>query len=95
MEVDVAIVGGGMGGLALAIGLQNRGIRAHVFEKSPKQRKHFGTGMSIGENGMLNSTETQIGSIFSVMLQRQLIVISLVSFESRHSSAGRHQARVE
>ncbi|KAG0591332.1 hypothetical protein KC19_1G167700 [Ceratodon purpureus] len=52
MEVDVAIVGGGMGGLALAVGLQERGIKAHVFEKSPKERKHFGTGISIGQNGI-------------------------------------------
>ena len=37
-EVDVAIVGGGMGGLALAVGLRERGINAYVFEKSPKQR---------------------------------------------------------
>lgn len=61
LETDVAIVGGGMGGLALAIGLQNRGIQAHVFEKSPKERKNFGTGMSIGQNGKLrNSNENSI-----------------------------------
>lgn len=55
MEVDVAIVGGGMAGLALAVALQERGIQAHVFEKAPAKRKHFGTGMSIGQNGMLTS----------------------------------------
>jgi 2-polyprenyl-6-methoxyphenol hydroxylase-like FAD-dependent oxidoreductase len=59
MEVDVAIVGGGMGGLALAVGLQERGIQAHVFEKSPKERRHFGTGISIGQNGM--SSKLRIG----------------------------------
>lgn len=51
MEVDVAIVGGGMAGLAIGIGLRLGGIKVHVFEKSPQKRKHFGTGMSIGENG--------------------------------------------
>jgi 2-polyprenyl-6-methoxyphenol hydroxylase-like FAD-dependent oxidoreductase len=56
-EIDVAIVGGGMGGLALAVGLQHRGIQAHVFEKSPEERKHFGTGMSIGQNGKLRNIE--------------------------------------
>lgn len=52
MEVDVAIVGGGMAGLALAVALQERGIQAQVFEKAPAKRKHFGTGMSIGQNGI-------------------------------------------
>ena len=55
LETDVAIVGGGMGGLALAVGLRNRGIQAHVFEKSPKERKHFGTSMTIGQNGKLHN----------------------------------------
>lgn len=60
LETDVVIVGGGMGGLALAVGLRNRGIQAHVFEKSPKERKHFGTGMSIGQNGKLRNIESSI-----------------------------------
>jgi 2-polyprenyl-6-methoxyphenol hydroxylase-like FAD-dependent oxidoreductase len=53
-EVDIAIVGGGLGGLALALGLQERGIQAHVFEKAPKVRVHSGTAISLAVNG--NST---------------------------------------
>ena len=63
LEMDVAIVGGGMGGLALAVGLQNRGIQAHVFEKSPKERKHFGTGMTIGQNGKFRNIEWKFHSL--------------------------------
>lgn len=54
MEVlDIAIVGGGLGGLALALALQERGIGAHVFDKAPKVRKHSGTSISISLNGTL------------------------------------------
>ncbi|KAG0580227.1 hypothetical protein KC19_4G158400 [Ceratodon purpureus] len=52
MEVDIAIVGGGLGGLALALGLQERGIQAHIFEKAPKLRVHTGTAISLGLNGL-------------------------------------------
>ncbi|BEU97864.1 NAD(P)/FAD-dependent oxidoreductase [Acidovorax sp. DW039] len=34
--LDVAIVGGGMGGLALAASLRNLGIRARIFDKAPE-----------------------------------------------------------
>lgn len=34
-DLRIAIIGGGMGGLALAGSLFNRGIRAHLFERAP------------------------------------------------------------
>lgn len=52
MEMDVCIVGGGLAGMALAIGLQERGIRAHVFEKATKVRPHSGTAISLAANGL-------------------------------------------
>ena len=51
MEVDIAIVGGGLGGMALALGLQERGIQAHVFEKAPQARKRNGTSILLMNNG--------------------------------------------
>ena len=34
-QIDVAVVGGGIGGLALALALTKRGFRCRVFEKDP------------------------------------------------------------
>ncbi|KAJ7299752.1 hypothetical protein O6H91_Y159100 [Diphasiastrum complanatum] len=62
-EVEIAIVGGGMGGLALALALQERGITAHLFEKRGITHAHLfekhhdllsdtATAIGIGANGM-------------------------------------------
>lgn len=60
MEVEIAIVGGGLGGLALAVGLQERGIQAHVFEKAPRLRKHSGTAISVANNGTFDVHNLEI-----------------------------------
>ena len=51
MSVEVAIVGGGMAGLALAVGLQDRGIDCHVFEAAAELRTSTATIISIATNG--------------------------------------------
>jgi hypothetical protein len=51
LETEVAIVGGGLGGLACAVGLHERGIKTHVFEKATTRRHHSGTAISIAQNG--------------------------------------------
>lgn len=52
LEVDVAIAGGGLGGLALCAALRARGIDAHVFEAAPQLlRGSTGTGIMISANG--------------------------------------------
>mmetsp|Transcript_19703 Transcript_19703/g.22530 ORF Transcript_19703/g.22530 Transcript_19703/m.22530 type:complete len:528 (+) Transcript_19703:60-1643(+) len=52
-EVPVAIIGGGLGGLAVFCALQSRGIDAHIFESAPTLlRGSTGTGIMISENGM-------------------------------------------
>eukprot|EP00271_Cylindrocystis_brebissonii_P000924 TRINITY_DN1112_c0_g1_i1.p1 TRINITY_DN1112_c0_g1~~TRINITY_DN1112_c0_g1_i1.p1 ORF type:complete len:506 (-),score=67.46 TRINITY_DN1112_c0_g1_i1:865-2382(-) len=50
-SVDIAIVGGAMAGLPLAIGLQRLGVDAHVFEAAPQLRTDSGTVISIAKNG--------------------------------------------
>jgi 2-polyprenyl-6-methoxyphenol hydroxylase-like FAD-dependent oxidoreductase len=46
MTQDIAIVGGGICGLALAIHLHRHGIRAHVFEAAPEIRE-LGVGITL------------------------------------------------
>src|SRR5271168_2773052 len=46
----VAIVGGGIGGLAAALALIRRGIDADVYEQAPELRE-LGAGVQISANG--------------------------------------------
>ena len=48
---SVAIVGGGIGGLALAIGLRRRGITAHIYEAAPAFAE-IGAGVAFGPNSV-------------------------------------------
>lgn len=50
--VDIAIIGGGIGGLATAVGLHKIGIKTHVYERT-RSFKPFGAGIGIGSNVML------------------------------------------
>lgn len=48
-DFSVAIVGGGIGGLTLAIGLHSRSIPVHIFESAPRFSE-IGAGIAIGPN---------------------------------------------
>ncbi|WP_246206735.1 FAD-dependent monooxygenase [Virgibacillus ihumii] len=48
----IAIVGGGIGGLALAAGLRKIGMDVHVFEQA-RSFKPLGAGLGLGSNAML------------------------------------------
>src|SRR5215204_2966769 len=48
-ETRVAIVGGGIGGLATALALRRVGIEAEVFETAPELRE-VGAGIQLGPN---------------------------------------------
>ena len=50
-NLNVAIVGGGIGGLALALGLKRKGLRCHVFESVPEV-KELGVGITLLPHGM-------------------------------------------
>ncbi|NEQ36852.1 MAG: NAD(P)-binding protein [Okeania sp. SIO3I5] len=47
----VAIIGGGIGGLATAIALRKQGIDAHVYEKA-RELRPVGAGLSLNPNGL-------------------------------------------
>ena len=49
--MEVAIVGGGIGGLALALNLHARGIACHVYEQAP-DIKELGVGITLLPHGM-------------------------------------------
>jgi 2-polyprenyl-6-methoxyphenol hydroxylase-like FAD-dependent oxidoreductase len=50
--MKISIIGGGIGGLTLAIALQQRGIAAHVYEAAAELRP-VGKGIWLPTNGML------------------------------------------
>lgn len=50
--MNIAIIGGGIGGLAAAVGLHKIGIKAHVYEQA-QSFKPLGAGIGIGSNVML------------------------------------------
>jgi 2-polyprenyl-6-methoxyphenol hydroxylase-like FAD-dependent oxidoreductase len=50
----VAIIGGGIAGLSLAMNLHNRGIGARVFERAPEIRE-LGVGITLLPHAMRNS----------------------------------------
>ena len=54
--MNVVIIGGGIGGLATAIGLNNLGIKAQIYEQA-STFKPLGTGIGIGSNAMLALNE--------------------------------------
>ena len=52
-ECDVAIVGGGIGGLTLAISLMRQSISVQIFEQDAELRE-IGAGVAIGGNANLD-----------------------------------------
>jgi 2-polyprenyl-6-methoxyphenol hydroxylase-like FAD-dependent oxidoreductase len=55
-----AIIGGGIGGLTLAIGMQRRGFRVNVYENAP-EIKPLGAGLGLGANAVKSFFEIGIG----------------------------------
>ncbi len=75
----VAIIGGGIGGLATAIALRKQGIDAHVYEKA-RELRPVGAGLALNPNGLkaLEAVEPtiveqlkQAGSILKVLSLRK------------------------
>ena len=49
--MDIAIIGGGIGGLTLALALHQRGIACRVYESAPEVRE-LGVGITLLPHGM-------------------------------------------
>jgi 2-polyprenyl-6-methoxyphenol hydroxylase-like FAD-dependent oxidoreductase len=70
---EIAIVGGGIAGLALALGLHQRGLSARVYEVAPEV-KELGVGITVLPHAMRELT--QLG------LQERLVVAGVVNTQS-------------
>jgi 2-polyprenyl-6-methoxyphenol hydroxylase-like FAD-dependent oxidoreductase len=62
MKHRVIIIGGGIGGLALAVGLQRRGVDCQVYERAAALRE-VGSGIVIAPNGIkaLDALDPEVG----------------------------------
>ncbi|HKC09003.1 MAG TPA: FAD-dependent monooxygenase, partial [Methylomirabilota bacterium] len=58
--MDIAIVGGGIGGLTLALALHQRGIACRVYESAPEVRE-LGVGITLLPHGMRELTALGLG----------------------------------
>jgi len=58
--MKVAIVGGGICGLSLALNLKQRGIEAHVYERAPEV-KELGVGITVLPHAMREFSALGIG----------------------------------
>jgi len=61
-EDGIAIVGGGVAGLALALGLKQRGIEARVYEVAP-EIKNLGVGITLLPHAMRELTALGLGEV--------------------------------
>lgn len=60
-EIDTVIVGGGICGLATALGLHRKGIKSVVLERSEELRT-TGSGIAIQANGWIALDQLGVGS---------------------------------
>lgn len=59
--MEVAIIGGGIVGLALALGLKQRGINSRVYESAPEIRE-IGVGITLLPHAMRELTALDLGN---------------------------------
>ena len=72
-DADIAIVGGGIAGLALALGLHQRGLASRVYEVAPEV-KELGVGITVLPHAMRELT--------ALGLQDQLVAAGVVNTQS-------------
>ncbi|GAA6619007.1 NAD(P)-binding protein [Scytonema sp. NUACC26] len=62
MSVNIAIIGGGIGGLATAIALLNSGFNVQVYEQA-KALQPVGAGLTLSPNGLNSLDAIQPGIV--------------------------------
>ncbi|KAF2259427.1 putative salicylate hydroxylase [Lojkania enalia] len=69
----IAIIGGGIGGVALAVGLRYRGIQVQVFEAGDDFTE-LGAGIALGPNAIsaLNLLDPAAGEVFEALATKNL-----------------------
>jgi 2-polyprenyl-6-methoxyphenol hydroxylase-like FAD-dependent oxidoreductase len=72
--MEIAIVGGGIGGLCLALNLQQRGISCRIYERAPEIRE-LGVGITLLPHAMREFTALGVG--------RDLEAIGIENLDSR------------
>ncbi len=85
--MQIAVIGGGIGGLAVANGLHNQGIKVDVYEKA-SSFKPLGAGIGLGSNAVLALEEIGIEHITSegmplhqqIFLDRHFNIMNTIDF---------------
>ena len=62
--MKIIIIGGGIGGLTVAVALQQRGFEAHIYEAAPEIRP-VGKGIWLPTNAMLVLDRLSIGKVIA------------------------------
>ena len=62
--MDIAIVGGGIGGLTLALALHERGIPCRVYEGAPEV-KELGVGITLLPHAMRELARLGLGEVLA------------------------------
>lgn len=71
-DFTVAIIGGGIAGAALGVGLANRGIRFHIYERQPAFEE-YSAGLGIQSNGVkaLAKLDPRLSPLLQKIIIRQ------------------------
>ena len=96
---EILIAGGGIGGVAAALALANRGLRARVFEKSPEFGE-IGYGIQLGPNawrmldwlGVMQEIERQSVHTDHLVLMDALSGREITRITTGSGFAGRYRA---
>jgi salicylate hydroxylase len=68
-DLPILIIGGGLGGMALAVGLTGRGFRVRVFEQAP-ELKEAGAGITVSGGALRSLDWLGVGDIVRAKSER-------------------------